>query len=237
MLLCRRCIPLVAALGLACFRLQAQLVISAHSGLIDFWEGEIFLDDRPVERSRGRFPRIGNGSVLHTSRGRAEVLLGPSVLLWMGPQSAVSMLSDGLADTRVELLDGAVVVRLMDNPLAAPAVLVFRDGQIRLWKPGAYRLDTARAQLRVMSGKAEITSKASTVLVGEGRLFSFNSGLVSPYSRDATDTLDLWAKQRVDAIAISYSEMYRSRSGERHGIRRRARAVPSFPASLPRRTW
>ena len=237
MLLCRRCVPFVAALGLACFRLPAQLVISAHSGLIDFWEGEIFLDDRSIEPSYGRFPRIANGSVLRTVQGRAEVLLGPSVLLWMGPQSAVSMLSDGLADTRIELLEGAFVVRLMDNPLADPAVLVFRDSQIRLWKPGAYRLDTASAQLRAMSGKIEITSKGSTALVGEGRLFSFNSGLVSPYSRNAADSLDLWAKQRGDAIATSFSEMYRSRSGERHGIRRRARAIPSFPASLPRRTW
>jgi hypothetical protein len=237
MTLCHRRTRLFTTLCLACLCLPAQSVISAHSGLIDFWEGEIFLDDKPVERSYGRFPRIGDGSVLRTIRGRAEVLLGPSALLWMGPQSAVSMLSDGLADTRIELLDGAVVVRLMDNPLADPAVLVYRDSQIRLWKTGAYRLDTASAQLRAMSGKTEITSKGSTTLVGEGRLFSFNSGLVSPYSRNAADSLDLWAKQRGDAIAISFSEMYRSRSGERHGIRRRARAVPSFPASLPRRTW
>src|ERR1700733_3757625 len=88
----------------------AQSVISAHSGLIHFSDGSVFLDDQRIEQKTGKFDQMNNGSELRTHDGRAEVLLTPGTFLRVGSNSAVRMLSNKLEDTRVELLRGSAVL-------------------------------------------------------------------------------------------------------------------------------
>src|SRR5580692_8267320 len=85
---------------------SAQTVISTHSGVLYFFEGTVTLAGERLEQKFGRFPDLGEGRELRTGQGRAEVLLTPGVFLRIGENSAIRMLSDQLADTRVELLDG-----------------------------------------------------------------------------------------------------------------------------------
>ncbi|HEX5229603.1 MAG TPA: hypothetical protein VFW44_17950, partial [Bryobacteraceae bacterium] len=61
------CWALTPLLGLPAF---AQSVISAHSGLIHFSDGAVFLDDQRVEQQAGKFDQIHNGSELRTEEGR-----------------------------------------------------------------------------------------------------------------------------------------------------------------------
>ena len=75
------CLALTPLVGLPA---SAQSVISAHSGLIHFSEGSVFLDDQRVEQKTGKFGQMNNGSELRTQEGRAEVLLTPGTVLASG---------------------------------------------------------------------------------------------------------------------------------------------------------
>src|SRR5579863_5103054 len=88
----------------------AQSVISTHSGLIHFFEGEVYLGDQFLESHLGRFPSVPPGGELRTGAGRAEVLLTPGVFLRMGERSVIRLVANGLADTQVQLEAGSVIV-------------------------------------------------------------------------------------------------------------------------------
>jgi hypothetical protein len=78
-----------------------QLVISAHSGVVQYVEGRAYLDGTPVELKFGHFPDIKQNQEFRTEEGRAEILLTPGVFLRLGENSAIRMVSNGLTDTRV----------------------------------------------------------------------------------------------------------------------------------------
>src|SRR6202044_3552791 len=88
----------------------AQSVISAKSGLLSYVEGQVKLNDQPVEFSTTRFADVKENSIVTTLDGRAEVLLTPGVTLRMGENSSLRMITNRLVDTRVELLTGSAVV-------------------------------------------------------------------------------------------------------------------------------
>ena len=80
---------------------DAQSVISAHSGVIHYFEGSVYLGDQPLESHLGKFSSVPQGGELRTEKGRAEVLLTPGVFLRMGESTKIRMVSNQLSDTRV----------------------------------------------------------------------------------------------------------------------------------------
>jgi hypothetical protein len=156
----------------------AQTVISAHSGVIHYKEGQVEVDGKPVQQdpSKGQFGDIKTGQVLDVKDGQAEILLTPGVFLRVGENSSVRMISNKLADTRVEILTGSAIVEvgelLQDNAIT----LVVHGADVALLKKGLYRLDIDPSRLRVYDGEAKVTSgsqepmtarKGREVLIGE----------------------------------------------------------------------
>src|SRR5438105_10942371 len=95
---------------LFCLHGSAQMVVSVHSGVIHFAEGPVFIDDQPLEQKFGTFPSIKEGSTLRTEQGRAEILLTPGVFLRIDENTSIRMISSSLMDTRLELLQGSVIL-------------------------------------------------------------------------------------------------------------------------------
>ena len=93
-------LPLALFFGLP---LSAQPVISARAGLIEFADGVVFLNGDLLRQLPGRFGQMNEGSELRTQAGRAEVILTPGVFLRIGDDSAVQMIANHLADTRLRL--------------------------------------------------------------------------------------------------------------------------------------
>ena len=124
-----------------CHSGNAQDVISASSGLLHYFEGQVVLDDKPVEHKAAVFPSLKNGSLIRTEKGRAELLLTPEVYLRMDEQSSLRMESNSLTDTRLELVDGSVIVDNLNAAAATPVVLIHNGTSIRFPKPGIYRID------------------------------------------------------------------------------------------------
>jgi hypothetical protein len=93
-----------------CRSSAAQDVVSASSGVLQYFEGAVLLDNQPVEHKPAVFPSLKNGSVMHTARGRAELLLTPGVYLRLDENSSVRMQSNSLTNTRLELMEGSAIL-------------------------------------------------------------------------------------------------------------------------------
>ncbi|MBV9768467.1 MAG: hypothetical protein JOZ32_02750 [Bryobacterales bacterium] len=203
-ILCWLLTPLVT------FPALAQSVISAHSGLIHFVDGSVFLDDERVEQKTGKFDQMKNGSELRTQDGRAEVLLTPATFLRVGPNSAIRMISNQLDDTRVELLSGAAVLDQGPDTLANTSVVILYNlDQVRIKKPGQYRFDSEPPQVKVESGNAEVTADGKSIEAGAGYVVAFQGNLVArkllndPSSNSSGDDLDRWSAQRDSSVAAN----------------------------------
>ena len=181
----------------------AQSVISAHSGLIHFSDGSVFLDDQRIEQKTGKFDQMNNGSELRTQDGRAEVLLTPGTFLRVGANSAIRMLSNQLDDTRVELLSGSAVLDQGSDTLERHAVtILYNLDQVHIKKPGRYRFDSEPPQVKVENGDVEVTADGKSVEAGAGYVVPFDGKLAArkllndPALELAGDDLDNWSAAR-----------------------------------------
>jgi hypothetical protein len=199
------CWALTPLLGLPVF---AQSVISAHSGLIHFSDGSVFLDDQRVEQKTGKFGQMNNGSELRTQDGRAEVLLTPGTFLRVGANSAIRMLSNQLDDTRVELLSGSAVLDQGQDTLASTSVtILYNLDQVRIKQPGRYRFDSEPPQVKVESGDAEVTADGKSVDAGAGYVVPFEGKLEArkllneSHLKNSGDDLETWSAARDNSVA------------------------------------
>jgi len=186
---------------------SAQSVIAAHSGVLYFFEGSLFLGDEPLQQKFGRFPDIGVGRDLRTEHGKAEVLLTPGVVLRIGEYSAVRMLSNQLSDTRAELVGGSAILEVGESDANGAVKLIYKDWQVRMPKKGVCRIDAQPPQLRVYTGQAEVSAGSdAAVKVKEGETVPFAAVLVPEAATTTeTDPFKTWAMSRSQAISADNS--------------------------------
>ncbi len=185
----------------------AQSVISAHSGLIHFSDGSVFLDDQRLEQKTGKFDQMNNGSELRTQDGRVEVLLTPGTFLRVGANSAIRMVSNQLDDTRVELLNGSAVLDQGSDTLANTSVtILYNLDQVHIKKAGVYRFDSEPPQVKVERGAADVTADGKSIEAGEGYVVPFEGKLVArkllsdPGLSKPGDDLDNWSSARGESV-------------------------------------
>src|SRR3954462_14561613 len=128
----------------------------ARPGTINYAEGEVTLDGRALAAKSLGNAELSAGSLLQTTRGKAELLLTPGVFLRLGDESAVRMVSPSLTDTRVELVRGRALLEV--DLLEPENHLQVRDSgsDVRIEKKGVYAFDSDRAQVAVYEGKAVV---------------------------------------------------------------------------------
>ncbi len=202
------CSALTPLLGLPAF---AQSVISAHSGIIHFADGSVFLDDQRVEQKSGKFDQIKNGSELRTGEGRAEVLLTPGTFLRMGANSAIRMVSNELDNTRVELLRGSAVLDEGTDKLADTAVtILYNLDQVQIKKSGRYRFDCEPPQVKVETGEVAVTTAdGNSTEAGAGYVIALEGKLTARKllgDSHSNDDLDSWSSERDHSVADSNLE-------------------------------
>jgi FecR protein len=184
---------------------SGQSVRSTRSGLLYFFDGYVFIGEEQVQQKFGRFQEIGEGNVLRTELGRAEVLLTPGVILRVDENSAVRMLSTSLTDTRVELLRGSAVIEVNHEGAANPPdMLIYKDWQVHVQKDSVARIDSQPAQVRVLSGTADVSpfSTSGIVTVKRGEVLPFASVLVAePAATPASDAFNTWAMNRSSIVS------------------------------------
>ncbi len=184
-----------------------QSVVSVRSGLINYSEGDVLINGQPLQRRFGAYVSLKPGSDLVTRDGRAELLLTPNAYLRVGAESAIRMVSDSLADTRVELLGGSAVLDSSGAPGNTPLTIALHDSSVRFVTPGKFRLDSDPPQLRVYEGDAEVQENGKTVKVAPSQLLPLNGAPIVRAFTDGSDgALDLWSDERHTMIASNLTD-------------------------------
>ena len=195
----------VAVIALLACSAVAQSVISTHSGVVHYFEGEVSLGGQTLQSHLGTFPVVPQGGELHTAKGRAEVLLTPGVFIRIGENSAIRLIANSLADTRLELLSGAAIVDSAEPASGTAVTLLYKNWTMRFPEQGTYRIDSDPPRLWVIQGKAEVSAgdHGTTVTVGQGMCLPFAAVLVADrFYTPPDDMLSMWAggrRQSIDA--------------------------------------
>ena len=193
----------LSAITLLTLPLQAQSVISTHSGIVYFFEGSVYLGDQMLQPHPGKFSSVPPGAELRTAEGRAEVLLTPGVFVRIGARSAIRMVANELSDTRVELLAGSALVDSAELNSGTSVTLIYKNWSVRFLNHGVYRIDTDPPRLSILQGQAQVSAGTDKdVTVGRGMNLPFASVLVPQPSTDwPRDALSAWAEGRQQSIS------------------------------------
>jgi hypothetical protein len=184
---------------------SAQSVISAHSGVIHYVEGDVLVDGTPVHPKFAEFPDVKAGQVVTTSEGRAEILLTPGVFLRLAENSSVRMLSNALADTRLEVVSGSALVEVGEL-LEHNAIAFEVSGlHMELAKKGLFRIDASPASLRVYEGQARVTSGSENLIARKGHQIDLDAAKLADTKFDAkeTDAFYRWSSRRAEYVAAA----------------------------------
>ena len=208
---------LAAVLALGIGPAIAQPVTSAKSGAVAYLEGKVYLDNERLEFSTVHFPQIKENGTLRTEDGRAEVLLTPGVVLRLGENSSLKLITNRLIDTRLELLTGAAVVEADNVEKDTSVTVVCKSGTVSLSKLGIYRFDAEPARLRVFKGLADVKLGSETVeaiLVPGGKQIGLagDTATAEKFNIEDTDSLDRWSGHRGMVLAMANPSAAKSAS-------------------------
>jgi hypothetical protein len=179
-------------------------VISARSGLVHYFEGAVYVADRPLESHLGKYASIPEGGELRTERGRAEVLLTPGVFLRVGENTTIRMIRNTLADTKVELVSGSAILDSLDAGAGRLCTLVYKTWTLTQTQKGVYRLDSDPPRLVVREGEVDVLAD------GGGSPVSVLGGMEMPFAAviapekmngEVHDALNDWADGRAQSVA------------------------------------
>jgi hypothetical protein len=185
-----------------CSSSLAQDVVSASPGVLQYFEGAVELNDRPIQHKAGVFPSLKDGSILKTGKGRAELILTPGVFLRMDEETSVRMLANSLTDTRLEVVNGAVLLDSLNSPPADVVTLQYKSSQIHFPQPGIFRIDCNLDELQTYSGRAEVRrGSASATPVDSQHLYYFALEFTTTkFGNGDQDEFYDWAHNRSDTI-------------------------------------
>lgn len=191
----------------------AQSIVSARSGAIHHLEGHALIDGDVIATKFAEFPNLQESSVLRTERGRVEMLLTPGVIVRMSEYSALRMISSRLSDTRLELLEGSVLIEAMEI-LQDNAITLFCNGSsIQLLDEGLYRIDASPPQLRVFKGKVQVVSGDQILTAKKGKLVDLGGVLLATkFDTNVGDSLHRWSSRRSGYLAMANVSAARSLS-------------------------
>ena len=190
-----------------CGQVAGQDIVSASSGVLQYFEGAVILDDHPIEHKAAAFPSMKDGSILRTEKGRAELLLTPGVYLRMDENTSIRMKSNSLTDTRLEVTSGSVILDNLNATSKDPVVMSYQESEVRFPKPGIYRLDCDLGELQAYRGEAQVAHHGSTTTVDTSQLYYFQLEIATTKFGDgAMDEFYDWAHNRSEVIADQNQE-------------------------------
>ncbi len=196
------CVVFLGAVSVPAVR--GQSVISVRSGLVHYFDGVVYVADRPLESHLGKYASIPEGEKLRTEHGKAEVLLTPGVFLRVGENTTIRMVDTALADTKVELISGSAILDSLDAGAGRLSTMLYKGWTLTQNQKGVYRVDSNPARVSVREGEVEVvaTGANSPVSVEAGMEMPFASILVpDKVSGEAGDVLQDWADGRAQSVA------------------------------------
>jgi hypothetical protein len=180
-----------------------QSVISAHSGVVQYAEGDVTIDGQAIHPKFAQFPELKPDQVIATEEGRVELLLTPGVFLRMTENSSVRMLSNSLSDTRLSVVSGSALIEvgelLPNNSISFDVA----GARVALTHHGLFRIDADPARLRVYDGQARVTADDKPAVVHKGHEIALGAPTLALTSFDTkdTDAFYRWSARRSEYVA------------------------------------
>ena len=144
----------------------AQNFISVQAGLINFAEGNVYVEGRQLQFPSNVPQIIKVGESLSTGFGWVEIQAGPGAYLRMGTGGLLKMENSDLTNVQSQVNRGSIMVEIFDEIEDNRIRINFRDVAIELKEKGLYRLDCSLPRFRVYGGKAEmLQSQKKTTLM------------------------------------------------------------------------
>lgn len=208
--------PMVAFAGMAVSML-GWATAPARPGTVNYVEGRASLDGQTLAPKSAGQAEVQEGQVLSTRSGRAEILLTPGVFLRIGENSAVRMVSPGLTDTRVQVLQGEALVEATDIHKENHIQIGEDRSSTDLLKNGLYRFYADRDTVAVFDGKAIVMSNDQQVEVKGGREVNLRGPLTAvkfdKKADEKADPLYRWSKVRSGYLSESSAQLAQSYFG------------------------
>ena len=185
----------------------AQSVISAHSGVVQYVEGDVMIDNQSIQPKFAEFPDVKPNQVLATEEGRVELLLTPGVFLRLSENSSVRMISNSLSDTRLAMVAGSALIEVAELLPNNSITFEASGTSIVLPRKGLYRIDADPARLRVYDGQATVAG--TSVRKGREVALGASAALATTFDVKDTDSFYRWSSRRAEYVAEANVESAR----------------------------
>jgi hypothetical protein len=103
----------------------------------------------------------------------------------------------------LELLTGSHVVEVMEVQKDNNLTLAIKDATVVITKHGLYRFDVDQSRIKVFDGVLGVTVNGQSTLVGAGKMIDATTASVEKFDKEATDSLDNWARRRAELVATA----------------------------------
>ncbi|MGO8796846.1 MAG: hypothetical protein ACLQLC_18645 [Candidatus Sulfotelmatobacter sp.] len=179
---------------------------SAVPGTVNYIEGQVNLNDQPLDQKSVGKTNLQVGQSLNVETGKAEILLTPGVFLRVGDNSSITMVSAGLTDTEVRLAQGHAMVEVDDIYKQNNLRMVAGSATATLLKPGLYDFNLRQGQLHVFDGEAEVQDGGRDVKLKAGHDLTLAAGArvkEAKFKKKDYETGDLynWSSLRSSYLA------------------------------------
>jgi len=181
-------------------------VTPSRSGMVSYIQGAVYLDDKEIpDPIIAQFPYMKENGTLRTAEGKAEAAMNPGVMLWLGENSSLRMITSRFIDTRVELVQGAATVSLTEVAKDNSFTVVFKDATAIIAKAGFYHFYADPAGIKVFAGLARVQVGEQNMEVTAGKMLVVNGqkASVEKFDKEATDALDRFSGRRGELVAAA----------------------------------
>ena len=185
---------------------REQFTVSAVGGLVNFAEdAEVSVGSAQAWERLGAGVGLEYGGRVRTGAdGRVEILLYPNCYLHLSSDTEVVYAVEG-GGTTVEVPRGSVAVTSeFDDQNRAAVTLAAPTARYELVREGGYRLNVSGdggSELIVFEGRARVAGSGVEAKGGRRVVARGAERVVSPVSREALDSFDVWSRKRAAAIS------------------------------------
>ena len=170
-------------------------------GTLNYVEGQVRLNGQDLTAKSAGSAMVEPNQTLDTGQGNAEMLLTPGVFFRLGNNSEARMVSPGLANTSVELVQGSGMLEVTELFKENDLSVLVDGATTRIEKTGLYDFNAAQPAVSVLDGKATVYEGDAHVTLKKGREVLLASGQpfkAQKLNKEAveTDPLYRWSKLR-----------------------------------------
>jgi len=180
--------------------IPAAAASNAIPGTLNYVEGQVTAAGQTVTAHSVGSVQLEPNQVLEAGQGRAEILLTPGVFLRVGDNSAVRMVSSGLANTRVEALRGQAIVEVAELFKDNNLWVMMNGASTRLDKEGLYAFNANTQLVQVFDGKATVQQNDRQKDLKKGQELALNGswrvGHFDTKAQATQDPLYAWSNLR-----------------------------------------